>query len=630
MTFAEPLWFAALLLVPVLYFCMSRGDAAVRRRLERLVAPRLRNRLVEEVSPTRRWLKRILLLIGLAAAIVALARPQWSYTERPVTRRGRDILIAVDTSRSMLSADISPDRLTRAKLAAEDIIRSSPTDRIGLIAFAGEAQLEAPLTADLTTLRSTLARFDTNTVERGGTDFEAAIRASMQAFGKTEHGYRALVLVTDGEELEGDGLVAAREAVKLGIRIFTVGVGTPEGANIILPSGLPLRDRSGRVVLSRLDEDGLRAIAEATGGFYTRLEATGVRHLVSEGLARITQHRGDERAFRVPVERFQIPLGLGLALLLASFMISKRRFPAHSSATAAPALGRSKLPVAAPALALLMATLLVVMAATPFEWYQRGDYQRAFEAFQDELQRRPDDPLLNYNAGDAGYRIGKYEQAFESYAKALNSSDPTIRQHAYYNAGNTLFKQGDAQDDLEGRLTRYYDAQYQYEQALELDPGDAAARKNLEILKRRIKETEEQKKRQEQAQKNGAQRPGRKGQNGRQRSRPSPNGGQSLEPSAPSSPDDTDADQGTGADDPADAQGNKPEPDSTPAEKNGDVRERGEGDDEQTPSTPNQGEEKSGRMSADEARGLLDSLRGDEDRVDLNHHKRDRAVIKDW
>jgi Ca-activated chloride channel family protein len=626
MTFAEPLWFAALLLVPVLYFCMARGDAAVRRRLERLVAPRLRNRLVEAVSETRRWLKRILLLLGLAAAVVALARPQWGYTERPVIRQGRDILIAVDTSRSMLSADISPDRLTRAKLAAEDIIRSSPTDRIGLIAFAGEAQLEAPLTTDLATLRSTLERFDTNTVERGGTDFEAAIRASMQAFGKTEHGYRALVLITDGEELEGDGLTSAHEAARLGIRVFTLGVGTPEGANIILPSGLPLRDRYGRVVLSRLDEQGLRAIAEATGGFYTRLDSTGVRRLVNDGLARITQHRGDERAYRIPVEHFQIPLALGLALLFASSLVSTRR-PVRLSATVA--LGRRKLPVAAPALALLMATLLVVMAATPLELYQRGDYQRAFEAFQDELQRRPDDPLLNYNAGDAGYRVGKYEQAFESYAKAMNSSDPTLRQHAYYNAGNTLFKQGDAQDDLEGRLTRYYDAQYQYEQALELDPSDAAARKNLEILKRRIKETEEQKKRQEQAQKNGAQRPGRKGQNGRQRGRPNPNGGGSLEPSSPSSPDDSDTDQGAGADDPADAQGDKPEPDTTPTEKNGDVRERGEGD-EQTPPTPSLGEEKPGRMSADEARGLLDSLRGDEDRVDLNHHKRDRAVTKDW
>lgn len=626
MTFAEPLWFTALLLVPVLYFCMLRGDAAVRRRLERLVAPRLRNRLVEGVSETRRWLKRILLLLGLASMIIALARPQWGFTERPVARQGRDILIGVDCSRSMLSADISPDRLTRAKLAAEDIIRSSSTDRIGLIAFAGEAQLEAPLTTDVTTLRSTLARFDTNTVERGGTDFEAAIRGSMQAFGKTEHGYRALVLITDGEELEGDGLLAAREAAKLGIRIFTVGVGTPEGANIILPSGLPLRDRYGRVVLSRLDEEGLRAIAEATGGFYTRLDSTGVRRLVNDGLARITQHRGDERAFRVPVEHFQIPLALGLVLLFASSLLSNRR-PAHSSARAA--LGGRKLPVAAPALALLMATLLVVMAATPLELYQHGDYQRAYEAFQDELQRRPDDPLLNYNAGDAGYRVGKYEQAFESYAKAMNSSDPALRQHAYYNAGNTLFKQGDAQDDLEGKLTRYYDAQYQYEQALELDPSDAAARKNLEILKRRIKETEEQKKRQEQAQKNGAQRPGRKGQNGRQRGRPNANGGESLEPSTPSSPDDMDSDQEAGPDDSADAQGDKPEPNSTPTEKNGDVRERGEGD-EQTPPTPSLGEEKPGRMSADEARGLLDSLRGDEDRVDLNHHKRDRAVLKDW
>lgn len=626
MTFAEPLWFTALLLVPLLYLCMCRGDAAVRRRLERLVAPRLKGRLIEDVSETRRWVKRALLLAAVAALVVALARPQWGYTERPVARQGRDILLAVDTSRSMLAADISPDRLTRAKLAAEDVIRNSPSDRIGLIAFAGEAQLEAPLTTDLTTLRSTLERFDTSTVERGGTDFEAAIRAAMQAFGKTEHGYRALVLITDGEELEGDGLVAAREAAKLGIRIFTVGVGTPGGANIILPSGLPLRDRSGHVVLSRLDEDGLRAIAGATGGFYTRLDSNGVRRLVNDGLARITQHRGDQHAFRIPVEHFQVPLALGLTLLFASSLISNRR-PARSPA--ASALGRRKLPVAAPALAVLMATLLVVMAATPLELYQRGDYQKAFEAFQDELQRRPDDPLLNYNAGDAGYRAGKYEQAFESYAKAMNGSDPTLRQRAYYNAGNTLFKQGDAQEDLEGKLTRYYDAQYQYEQALELDPSDAAARKNLEILKRRIKETEDQKKRQEQAQKNGAQRPGRKGQTGNQRGRPNPNGNENLEPPSSSSPDDTDSDQGAGTDESGDSRGDRPEPDASPGEKNGDVRERGQGDD-QTPPTPGQGEEKSGNMSPDEARGLLDSLRGDEDRVNLNRHKRDRPVTKDW
>ncbi|MBV9489088.1 MAG: VWA domain-containing protein [Verrucomicrobia bacterium] len=627
MTFGEPSWLIALLLVPALWLCMWRGDVIVRRRLGRLVAARLRSRLVEDVSNLRRWSKRMCLLAALAALALTLARPQWGYTERPVTRHGRDLLLAVDTSRSMLAADVTPNRLTRAKLAAEDIIRAMRGDRIGLIAFAGEAQMEAPLTTDETTLHSTLALFDTNTVDRGGTDFEAAIRAAIQAFGKSEQGYRALVLITDGEELEGDGLVAARQAAKLGIRIFTVGVGSPDGSTITLPSGTPLRDRSGTIVVSRLDEDGLRAIAEATGGFYTRLNATSMHRVINDGLSRITQRRGDEHAFRTPIEHFQIPLAIGIGLLLGSFLISDRR-PAPLKSTVVVA-GR-KIPVVASATAVLMASLLVVMASTPLEFYQRGDYQRAFEAFQEELQRRPEDPLLNFNAGDAGYRLGKYQQAFEGFAKAMNSPDPILRQHAYYNAGNTLFKEGDLQEDAEGKLTRYYDAQYQYEQALELDPGDAAARKNLEILKRRIKEAEEQKKRQEQAQKNAAQRPGRKGQSGRQHGRPEPGSKQGAQPSAPSSPDDADANGGSDANDPENSSGDKPDAEATPTQKKeGDLREHGQGD-EQNPATPAPNEELPGKMSADEARGLLDSLRGDEDRVDLNRHKRDRPVLKDW
>jgi Ca-activated chloride channel family protein len=627
MTFGTPLGLVALLLVPLLFLAMRRGDASVRRRLDRLVAPRLRATLVEPVSAVGRGLQRAFFLVAVACFAVTLARPQWGSVERPAVRRGRDILLAVDTSKSMLTSDVSPNRLTRAKLAAEDIIRSSPNDRVGLIAFAGEASVEAPLTADQTTLRSTLGQLDTASVERGGTDLAAVIRAATLAFGKAEQGYRALVLISDGEDHEGGADRAAQDASKLGIRIFTLGVGTPEGGTITLPSGLPLRDRSGAAVVSKLEEQTLRQLADETGGFYTRLNPAGLRRLISEGLGRITQRRSGEHAFNLPIERYQLSLALGLTFLLMAALISTRRAAAPQTTIA---LTGRKLPALAALVAgLLMANLLVVMAATPLEWYQRGDFEQAYDAFQEELQRRPDDPVLNYNAAEASYRLGKYDQAFEGYAKAMNSPDLTLRHHAYYNAGNTLFKQGDAQEDAAGRLTKYYDAQYQYEQALELDPSDAATRKNLELLKRRIVETEEQKK-QEQKQKD-ASRSRRHGQKG-SGSKPSRGRSNDLNGNGDEQPPNTPPDDnGTGGDDdPDNPSGNESTPQETPSQpKQGDLRERAQGNDEHgTPPRPQ--EPSSGSMSAEEARGLLDSLQGDEDRVDLNHRYHDRPATKDW
>ncbi|HEY0792051.1 MAG TPA: VWA domain-containing protein [Chthoniobacterales bacterium] len=627
MRFGTPLGLAALLAVPLLFLAMRRGDAAVRRRLDRLIAPRLRATLVDPVSAVGRGLQRGFFLVAIACFAIALARPQWGTMDRPAVRHGRDILIAVDTSKSMLANDVSPNRLTRAKLAAEDLIRSLSNDRVGLIAFAGEADLQAPLTADQTTLRATLGQFDTATVERGGTDFAAAIRAATLAFGKAEQGYRALVLISDGEDHEGGPGPAAQEAAKLGIRIFTLGVGTPEGSTILLPSGMPLRDRSGALVVSRLEEQTLRQVADETGGFYTRLDAAGLRRILGEGLGRITQRRGGEHAFTLPIERYQWPLALGLTFLLLAALTSTRRATALPAATV---LTGRKLPaVSASVAGLLLANLLTGRAATPLEWYQRGNFEQAYEAFQEELQRRPDDPVLNYNAAEASYRLGKYDQAFEGYAKAMNSPDLTLRHHAYYNAGNTLFKQGDGQEDAVGRLTKYYDAQYQYEQALELDPSDAATRKNLELLKRRINETEEQKKQEQKDKK--ASRPRRNGQKGSgsqpshgRPDNPNANGGQPP-PNAP--PDDNGSD---GDDDADNASGNEPSAEDTPGQpKQGDLRERAQGADEHG-AAPRPDETSSGRMSAEEARGLLDSLQGDEDRVDLNHRYHDRPVLKDW
>ncbi len=172
------------------------------------------------------------MLLGFALAITALAKPQWGYTYEDVKRKGLDLIFAVDTSRSMLSNDVPPSRLQRVKLATQDLLHQLQGDRVGLIAFAGRAFLQAPLTIDYSAAVESINDLDTNTIPEGGSNISAAIDLAVQTFGKSAIGNRALIIFTDGEELSGDAMKTAKAAADGGVRIFTVGVGTPEGSLI--------------------------------------------------------------------------------------------------------------------------------------------------------------------------------------------------------------------------------------------------------------------------------------------------------------------------------------------------------------------------------------------------------------
>src|SRR5205807_6479991 len=223
-----------------------------------------------------RILRFALLMLGLALAIVSLARPQWGYIYEDVKRKGLDLLFAVDTSRSMLSNDVHPNRLERVKLAAQDLVNQLQGDRVGLIAFAGRAFLEAPLTIDYEAAVESINDLDTKTIPEGGTNISEAISLATQTFGKSAMGSGALIIFTDGEELSGDALKTAKTAADAGVHIFTIGVGTPEGSLIPINAeggGTAfVKDSNGQVVKSRLDEKRLKEIAETTDGFYIHLE----------------------------------------------------------------------------------------------------------------------------------------------------------------------------------------------------------------------------------------------------------------------------------------------------------------------------------------------------------------------
>ncbi|MBV9672827.1 MAG: VWA domain-containing protein [Verrucomicrobia bacterium] len=618
MRFAEPVWLFGFVFIPIFLVVLWAAHKRARCRLEKLLPARLASELTDSVARVPRLIQQFCFFGAIACVLIALARPQLGYIDQQMQKRSRDILLAIDTSKSMMSTDVAPDRLTRAKLLAQDLMTAMRGDRFGLIAFAGAAQVEAPLTIDFQTVTDSVNELNTNTVERGGTNISAAIKMAELVLGKTEGVLHALVLVTDGEDLEGDSIAAAKEAAKSGIRIFTVGVGTPSGAPIPVQPGRDqyLQDESGEIVISHLDERRLKELASETGGFYTHLDRDTVDVLTKEGFKSLAQTSVDQRVNRRPIERYRWPLLAGFVLLLLSMIMSDRK--------KRPALPVRKLSV----MTLLFLLSVEVHADSALDHYNHGDYTGALDLLRSQLKEDQDSAILNFNAGDAAFRLKKYDQAFESYAKAMNSQDPDLREKAFYNAGNALFVQGNNTRDIERKLSRYYDARYQYGQALDINPQDEQARKNLSLLEQRIKEAEERKKQEEQQKKR--QKPRRKQNKKRQNQPGNQNPDQMQQPGdQPDDDDSSDSSQQQSPDAPESGEMDDSQDDTGSQKKEGQIQENTTSDDNGQQNREEL-QTRSGQMTQDEAQGLLDSLKDEGSRIDLTRHKTERGVFRDW
>src|SRR5438876_5106719 len=393
MSFAAPEWFWGLLAIPVLVALYIRAEHRGADRLREFVSPRLLPHLSGTVNRFRRVLRFGLQLFGLVCALIALAQPRWGYTFEDVKRKGLDLLIAVDTSRSMLSNDVPPNRLERVKLAAQDLINELQGDRVGLIAFAGRAFLQAPLTIDYEAAVESINDLDTKTIPEGGTNISEAIALASLTFGKSAMGNRALIIFTDGEELSGDAAQSAKNAADTGVRIFTVGVGTPEGSLIPI-SGEDggtafVKDSAGQVVKSKLDEKRLREIAQASGGFYLHLEngPRTMQQLFNEGLAKMQAAEIDVRLSRRPIERYEWPLGAAIIALAMSFLIGERKRGRQTVPAPAP---RAALTGTAAIATLLLLSLSQAFAAAPgLDAYHEGKFPDAYQEFQQTLKAHP-------------------------------------------------------------------------------------------------------------------------------------------------------------------------------------------------------------------------------------------------
>jgi Ca-activated chloride channel family protein len=324
----EALWLV--ILVPALsaFFVWAfwRKSALLRRFAE----IEMLKRMVAGTSGPRQLLKMGLLTLAVLFLALSLARPQWGTKMELMKRKGLDVVVAVDVSHSMFAEDIKPNRLARSKQEIQRFVERLAGDRVALVAFAGAAYLQCPLTSDYGAFRIFLDVLDPDLIEVPGTDIGQAIEASMGAFDPKDRKYRVLVLLTDGEDHSGRAEKAAEEAAQRGIAIFTVGIGSPSGVPI------PVKDRSGRVaykkdaqggiVTTKMDPGLLQKIALITDGkFYHAQPGHFELQEVLEEINAMEKRELESERFTRFEERFQIPLALALFLLVAEMLLSDRR-----------------------------------------------------------------------------------------------------------------------------------------------------------------------------------------------------------------------------------------------------------------------------------------------------------------
>ncbi|MFN2433501.1 MAG: VWA domain-containing protein [Gemmatimonadota bacterium] len=476
MDFAEPLLLIPLalwlLLAPAALALAERrrrrdlaafGDVALLGRASAL--PRARGRILAQA----------LAVTAVGLALLALARPRLGEKPLVLTRTGRDVAFVLDLSRSMLAEDVRPSRLEAAKHAAREVLEASPGDRVALVIFGGSAFLQVPLTLDRAAFELFLEAAGVDDVSDPGTNLAVALATAAEAFGEdSERRYRAAVVLSDGEGLEGEVGGAIRVLREAGIRTFALGLGTEQGAPIPSRVGERLlgyhRDAAGEVVVTRLEAATLERVARETGGTYRSWDGgRGARRLALD-LAQLESREISSRTFTQLAERYQWPLALALAALLLEWVVAWRARPA------------------AAVLALLVPVLLEGQQPSEGErLYHAGDFAAAYEAFRAQAEGEDPDPALTYDTGNALYRLGRYDAAAASYRDALGGGHE-LRHRASYNLGNAFFKSAEDSENPREGLRRAISA---YEEALVLNPDDEAAKWNLELALRRLDEEEE-------------------------------------------------------------------------------------------------------------------------------------------
>ena len=326
--FENPIYLWLLLVIPILIIIKIMMWYVQRKKLSRIGNPTLLKELMPDVSRFRPWVKFLLLITALSSLILTLARPQFGSKISHEKRNGIEAIIALDISNSMLAQDVQPSRLDKSKLMIENLINSFINDKIGLVVFAGEAYVQLPITSDYVSAKMFLNDITPNLISAQGTDIARAIRVSLSSFTQQKGVGKAIILITDGEDNEGGALEAVKEAKEKGVNVFILGVGDSKGAPIPLGNGEYLKDNHGQTVMTALNENMCKEIAQAGSGTYIHIDNTSLaQEQLNNELSKLQKGDSDAVVYSEYNEQFQIVALLSFILLLIEVCLLERKNP---------------------------------------------------------------------------------------------------------------------------------------------------------------------------------------------------------------------------------------------------------------------------------------------------------------
>lgn len=327
--FAHSQYLLLLLLIPFFFLGLALWMGVRRRRLRKLGDEALVNELMPSWSRSKRWVRAVLYSLAFFFFVIGLSRPQIGAKLKEYKVKGAEIMVVLDVSNSMLAQDYSPNRLERAKLAISRITDRLQGDRIGLIIFAGSSFVQLPITSDYVSAKMFLTNISTESIPIQGTAIGDAINTAVKSFSAQSENSRAIIVITDGENHEDDAVAAATQAAEAGVKVYTIGVGSVEGQPIPMDGGL-LKDKEGNIVVTKLDEDTLKEIAQAGGGAYVHAgnDEFGLTPIVND-IKKMQEEEYSSVVFEEYDEQFMYFLGIALALFVLEMLIGERRSRRH-------------------------------------------------------------------------------------------------------------------------------------------------------------------------------------------------------------------------------------------------------------------------------------------------------------
>ena len=475
--FADPTYLYLLAVIPVLAIIRFLTYRNQKKRLRKFGDPKLLRSLMPDVSRFRPAVKFWILQGALALLVVMLARPQFGTKISNEQRTGIETIIAMDISNSMLAEDITPSRLDRSKMMVENLVDHFTNDKIGLLVFAGDAFVQLPITSDYVSAKMFLSSIDPSMMATQGTDIARAIDMASHSFTQEEGIGKAIIVITDGEDHEGGALESAEAAKKAGMRVYVLGVGSTQGAPIPIPgTGDYMKDNTGNTVMSALNEDMCRQVAQAGGGAYIHVENnSAAQDQLDNELSKLAKKETTSTVYSEFDEQFQAVAILALLLLILEICIFDRRNPLLKRLS----LFGSKKKAAATVALLLVA--FTASAQTDRQYIREGNkqfrvgqYDKAEVSYRKAVEKNPKNPQAAYNLGNALMAQKKDSSAVQQFEQATRiETNPLRKAAAYHNMGVICQTH-----------KMYGEAIEAYKNALRLNPNDDETRYNLVLCKK--------------------------------------------------------------------------------------------------------------------------------------------------